>query len=554
MGLVKKSIQFSRAVKSAGRLRQIVGVFSKHGFGDVIHRLGMDGLVPNRLMKWVGGDPERSFGERMRLALEELGPTFVKLGQVLSMRPDLIPESVIEELVKLQDQVQPISNEAVRAILRRELGDKCDTGFQDISEHPLASASIGQVHEATLKSGEKVVIKVLRPDIRKLIETDVSLLTLLAELFERYFPELRVLNPKVFVEEFFKTLQYELDFKIEANNILKIAKNLEEFKDLAFPKVYPALSTHEVLTLERFEGIRLNDKEAILAAPIDRKKIAEAGARGFLYSLLKYGLFHGDLHGGNLFILSDQRLGIIDFGIVGRLSQKSRDQLATMVWALTNEDYETLCYTYAELGAADTTIDFDSFQREVRNVLSPYLGLSLNEVNSGRVLIEATKVAARYNIRIPGDWMLVFRAILTMEGMGHVLDPEFDMMAMGERLIGDLIKIQTSPARLRTEAFKISKDLMSLLDVLPRTMRWALRKLARNDYALEIKSPDFARVALQVDRGSRRVSRALNGVGLLVAGAIAIQADKGYHWDDYSVLGLVLIAWGTYFILRPIKR
>ena len=554
MGLVKTGIKFTRAVKGAGRLRQIIGVLSKHGFGDVVHRLGMDGLVPNRLLRWAdGGTEERSFGERLRLAFEELGPTFVKLGQILSMRPDLIPESITDELVKLQDRVQTIPNSVVREVLQRELGSKLDTEFEWISETPLASASIGQVHEARLKTGEKVVIKVLRPDIRKLIETDVSLITLMAELFEKYFPELRVLNPKIFVEEFFKTLQYELDFKIEANNIVKIAKNLEEFDDLAFPKVYPDLSTHEVLTLEKFEGIRLNDKETILSAPIDRKKIAEAGARGFLYSLLKYGLFHGDLHGGNLFILPSDRLGIIDFGIVGRLSQKSRDQLATMVWALTNEDYETLCYTYAELGSADTSVDFDSFQREVRNVLSPYLGLNLSEVNSGRILIEATKVAARYNIRVPGDWMLVFRAILTMEGMGHLLDPEFNMMAMGEKLIGDLIKIQTSPQRLGNEAFRISRDVLSLLDMLPRTLRWALRKLARNDYAIEIKSPELGRVATQIDRGSRRVSRAINGFGLLMAGAIVVHADKGVHFDDFSIPGLVLLAFGMFFILRPGK-
>jgi ubiquinone biosynthesis protein len=553
MGLVKSGLQFTRAVKNAGRLRQIISVLSKHGFGDVIERLGLTSFVPNRLMSWADADKGKNFGERLRLAFEELGPSFVKLGQVLSMRPDLIPESIIDELVKLQDRVNPLSREVIFEVLHRELGTRVETEFLSISETPLASASIGQVHEAVLKTGEKVVIKVLRPDIRKVIETDISLMTWLADLFEKYFPELRVLNPKVFVEEFFKTLQYELDFKIEANNIAKIAKNLEEFKDLVFPKVYASLSTHDVLTLERFEGIRLNDKEAILNAPIDRRKIAEAGARGFLYSLLKYGLFHGDLHGGNLFILPGERLGIIDFGIVGRLSQKSRDQLAMMVWALTTEDYETLCYTYAELGSADTSIDFDSFQREVRNVLSPHLGLSLDELNSGRVLIEATKIAAKYNIRVPGDWMLVFRAIVTMEGMGRLLDPHFDMMKMGEKLIGDLIKIQTSPERLGKEMFKISKSLLGLLDVLPRNLSWALRKLARNDYALEIKSPDVARLSVQVDRGTKRISRAINAFALLIVGAFLLYSDKGLHWDDYSVPGLVFIAWGVYFILRPGK-
>lgn len=550
MGIVRRGIQISRAMKGAGRLRQILTVLSRHGFGDVVQRLKLDSYLPGKLTRWVEAGETRGIGERMRLAFQELGPTFVKLGQVLSMRPDLIPDHVIEELVKLQDQVAPMPFETVQEILNRELGFQVQAGFQEIRSETLGSASIGQVHEAVLRTGERVVIKVLRPGIRKVIETDIALLTFLAEMFEKYFPELRVLNPKVFVEEFFKSLQYELDFKIEANNIEKIKKNSEDFPDLVFPKVYRELSTHEVLVLERFEGIRLNDKDAVMRAQVDRPKIASLGARAFLYSVMKHGLFHGDLHGGNLFILPGDRLGVIDFGIVGRLSQKSRDQLVTMVWALIQEDYETLCYTYAELGSVDTSVDFDSFQREVRNVLSPYLGLNLNDVNSGRVLIEATKIAAKYNIRVPGDWMLVFRALLTMEGMGRLLDPDFDMIATGEDLISDLVKIQLSPSRLRGDAFKVSRDVISLIEIVPRNLRWAIRKFAKNDYAIEFRSGDLARVATMVDRGLKRLSRSVSGFGLLVTGAVLVMADKGPHWDDFSIAGLVFLAAGALLTLR----
>ena len=551
MGLLKRGIQITRAVKSAGRFRQIVTVLSKHGFGDVVERLGLGGVIPNRVLNWMDADGGKILGERMRLAFQELGPTFVKLGQVLSMRPDLVPEAVVVELIKLQDDVQPLPFSTIKLVVERELKQPLHYIFQDFSEVPLAAASIGQVHTARLMTGQDVVIKVLRPDIRTVIQQDVALLTMMAELFEKYFPELRVLNPKVFVEEFFKSLQYELDFNVEANNISKITKNLEQFEDIRIPKVYREYSTQQVLVLERFHGIRLNDKEAISKSNIDTKKIAEVGARAFLYSVLKYGFFHGDLHGGNLFILPDNKLGIIDFGIVGRLSQKSRDQLATMVWSLIQEDYETLCYTYADLGSADTSVDFDSFQREVRNVISPYLGLSLAEVNTGRVLIEATKVAAKYNIRVPGDWMLVFRAIVTMEGMGRLLDPNFDMIATGEGLIKDIIQIQTSPTRLKNEVLRIGKDFTALLEVAPRNLRWALRKFARNDYALEIKSPDTARVALAVERGSRKLSRSVAGVGCLLTGAILVQADKGDHWGDYPIIALVFLGLGLFFTLRP---
>jgi ubiquinone biosynthesis protein len=305
--------------------------------------------------------------------------------------------------------------------------------------------------------------------------------------------------------------------------------------------------------MEKLNGIKLNDREGITNSGLDLKRVAANGARGFLYSLLKFGFFHGDLHGGNLFLLPNGDLGIIDFGIVGRLSQKSRDQLATMVYALIQEDYETLCYTYADLGSADTSIDFDSFQREVRNVLSPYLGLSVNEVNTGRVLIEATKVAVKYNIRVPGDWMLVFRALVTMEGMGHLLDPNFDMISMGESLIQDIIGIQASPGRLTQDVLRISKDLLALLEVAPRNLRWALRKFSANDYALEIKSPELQRVAVQMDRGSRRVSRSLVVAGSFIAGAMLIQSDKGEHWGDYPILGIAVLALGLFMLVKPGK-
>jgi ubiquinone biosynthesis protein len=556
MGIVKRGIQFTRAVKSAGRLRQIVTVLSRHGFGDVIERMGLGNYLPNRLLKWTEVGSGKNMGVRLREALEELGPTFVKLGQVLSMRPDLVPEYVVEELIKLQDNVPPVDYETIRGIVESELNCKISDVFIEFRKEPLAAASIGQVHYARTKNNDEVVVKIQRPNIQKIIETDIQLLSFIAELMERYFPELRVLNPKVFVEEFLKSLQFELDYKIEANNSQKIKKNLEFIEEIYIPKVYRELSTHKILVLEKVDGIKLNDKEAVLKSGLDLQKVAEVGARGFLYSVLKFGFFHGDLHGGNLFLLPNNRLGIIDFGIVGKLSDKSRDQLAVMVWSLIQEDYETLCYTYADLGSADTSIEFDSFQREVRNVLSPYLGLSLDEVNTGRVLIEATKVAAKYQIRVPGDWMLVFRAIVTMEGMGRLLDPKFDMIALGETLIKDIVSVQTSTQRLTKELFKVSREVFSLLEILPRHLRWGLRKLARNDYAIEIRSPDSAKIAQQINVGSRRLSRSIIAFGCLLAGAIIIHSGTGatfsmpFGLGEASTFGSLFLVMGGYYIAR----
>ena len=547
-------MQIGQAVKNVGRLRQIIGVFSKYGFVDVVDRMNLGKFLPTRLAAFAEQQADKSIPERLRLAFEELGPTFVKLGQLLSTRPDLLPENYIEEFTKLQDNVQPLPFETVKAKIESELGRKLEDAYSWMNPTPLAAASIAQVHEARLPSGENVVVKVQRPEIGKLIDTDVSLLAFLAGLLERYVPESRIVGPKTIVDEFFRTLSYELDFVVEANNMGKMAQNMASLPEIVIPKVFKSLSTPEVLTLERLEGLRVNDLKSLDAAGIDKKRVVELGARAFFRSVMLDGLFHGDLHGGNLFVLPGNRIGIVDFGIVGRLSQRSRDQLANMLMSLLSEDYENLCYQYSELGASSPSIDFDGFQREVRNTLSPYMGLSLNELNIGRVLIEATKIAARYNIKIPGDWMIVFKAILTIEGMGRTLDPEFDLIKTGEELVKELVKNQYSLQRISHDLLWVAKDLSSLLQVLPRQIRWMFKKFNSNDFAFEIKLADLADLRTQMDANSRRTSSGVVAAGLFIAGAIALQHTEGRIIGGYPLMSVLLLGGGVFFTANAIFR
>lgn len=492
-------------------------------------------FLPGRLGEYAEAEADKTIPERLRIAFEELGPTFVKLGQLLSTRTDLLPESFIEEFTRLQDKVQPLSFEVVRNAVESELGKTLEEAYSFFDSTPLAAASIGQVHDARLLNGVKVVVKVQRPEIQKIIDTDVSLLAFIAGLLEKYVPESRIVGPKIIVDEFFRTLSFELDFVVEANNIVKIAENMSSLPDIVIPKVYKSLSTGRVLTLEKLEGIRVNDLKRLDETGINRKRIVEIGAKAFFKSVMIDGLFHGDLHGGNLFILEGDRLGIVDFGIVGRLSQKARDQLAIMVMSLISEDYENLCYEYAELGAAGSSIDFEGFQREVRNTLSPYMGLALSDINVGKVLIEATKIAAKFNIKIPGDWMLVFKAILTIEGMGRTLDPDFDLLSMGQELVKDLVKNQYSVQRLSKDLLWVAKDLSSLLKILPRQIRWMFKKFNSNDFAFEIKSPDFQELRKQLDFDSKRMSFSVLAAGLFISSSIALN-----HAADKSVGGYPL--------------
>jgi ubiquinone biosynthesis protein len=554
MQWIQTGRQLGQAVKNVQRLRQIIAVFARHGYADLVVRMNLGKYLPSRLTRAAESAGEKTPPVRLREAFEELGPTFVKFGQVLSTRSDVIPEAFLEEFTRLQDNVQPLPFATVRAQVQLELGRKLEDAFAAFREEPIAAASIGQVHEAELKTGEKVVVKVQRPEIQRLIDMDVSLLAFLAGLLEKYVPESRVVNPRVIVDEFFRTLQYELDFVVEANNMARMAENLREFPEVVIPKVYKAHSTQRVLTLEKLEGIRVNDLKAMDAAGIDRKRVVETGARAFFKTVMMDGLFHGDLHGGNLFILPGNRLGIIDFGIVGRLSQKSRDQLAQMVMALVTEDYETLCYHYAELGSSGSTIDFDAFQREVRYTLSPYVGLSLAEINMGRVLIEATKIATRHDIKIPGDWMIVFKAILTMEGMGRTLDPHFDLLALGQDLVKDLVKEQYSVPRISKDFLFVARDVAALLQVVPRQIRWMFRKLNANDFALEFRSQDLQDLRAQLDANARRLSLSVVTTGLFVAGAIALQHQTEGRVGDYPLTAFLLLVAGAALLLRLLLR
>ena len=546
--------QLGQAVKNMHRLRQIIAVFAKHGFVDFVDRMDLGKLLPGRLGVYAESQADKTVSERLRLAFEELGPTFVKFGQLLSTRTDLIPEAFIEEFTKLQDNVRPLPFDVVRTVVEQELGKKIEEAYSSFNHEPLAAASIGQVHEAQLLGGESVVVKVQRPEIEKIIDTDISLLAFLAGLLEKYIPETRVVGPRVIVDEFFRTLSFELDFVVEANNIAKISENMKSLPDIVIPKVYKTLSTHKVLTLEKLEGIRVNDFKALDAAGIHRKTVVEIGAKAFFKSVMIDGLFHGDLHGGNLFVLPGDRLGIIDFGIVGRLSQKSRDQLVNMVMALLTEDYENLCYEYAELGSAQTSVDFDAFQREVRNALSPYMGLALADINVGRVLIEATKIAARHSINVPGDWMLVFKAILTIEGMGRTLDPEFDLLSTGQTLVKDLVKDQYSIPRVTKELLWVGKDVLALLKMLPRQFRWMFKKFNSNDFAVEIKSPDFEKIRLQLDTNGRRMSMSILIAGLFVASSLSLSYPTAKLVGSYPLISVIYFLTGSLFLFGMMRN
>lgn len=554
MQLFKTGKQITQTVKNVGRLRTILGTFGRHGLEEFLIRMGLERYLPSTAR--AEGVDNLTLPERLRLAFESLGPTFVKLGQLLSNRPDMIPDAFIEEFKKLQDNVAPLPFDVMRTQVEREFGGKLEDHYAYFNPTPLASASIAQVHEATLKTGEEVVVKIQRPEIDKIITADISILRFLAAMMEKYLPETRVISPVQMVEEFFAVLTYELDFVIEANTTQKVAENFKDNPRIVIPKVYRQLTTTRVLTLQRLRGVKVTEVAALNAAGINPKEVVDIGARGFFKMVLSDGLFHGDLHGGNLFAMRDaetgqSKIGVIDFGITGRLSQKARDTFSRMMIAIVMEDYETLCYEYAEIGASGTGIDFDGFQREVRNSLSPYMGLSLKDMNIGAVLINSTRIAVKYNIKIPGDWMTVFKAIFTLEGLGRQLDPDFDLLGIGHELVKDLVKDRYSLPRLTRDAAFILRDVNALLQVAPRQIRWMFRKFNSNDFAFELKFKETEVVRRQLERSARGVGFSIIVAGFFIAAALSLQMPTTHLiWGYYPVPSLIFFFLGVIGFVR----
>ncbi len=539
MGILRLGSQIGQTVKNVARLKSILVVMGRHGLAEIAERMRLDRLIPGFKFMRKEGDAKLTLPERVRLTFEELGPTFVKLGQVLSTRPDLIPQEYAEEFKKLQDRVPPVPFEIVKKTIESEFGRPHSEIYKTFNENPLAAASIAQVHEATLHDGTEVVVKVQRAGIDKLIDTDVSILFVIAGLLEKYIEEARVFNPVGIAQEFFKTLKKELDFIVEAGNMMKIRKNFQDRPHVIIPQVFRNYSTARVLTLEKLKGIRLSDRKALESSGIDIKQLTHEGVQAFYKMVLVDGIFHGDLHAGNIFILEDGKIGLVDFGIVGRLNQKVRDALGNMFLALVSEDFDALVYEYLEIGIPAGKIDIDHFSKQVREAVEPYFGLPLKDVNVGRMLLDLTILASQHGLRMSQDLMLVCKAIVTIEGMGRSIDPDFDIVKGMSEFAKVLLEARYNMERLSKELFYLVRDVTSLVQHAPRQLRLILKKLSSDEWVTRIKIEDIEYLDRAMTRGRKLLSLSIITACVVVSATLLLIFHKGTTFLGLSTLGLL---------------
>lgn len=436
------------------------------------------------------------------MAFEELGPAFVKLGQLLATRPDLIPLEFSQEFRKLHDQVAGVPFEEIEAILTAHFGAPLNEVFASFDPVPLAAASIAQVHKARLKDGTSVVVKVQRPGIEKVIQDDLQILKILAELADRYIPEIRMFNPTGIIEEFGRNLEMEVNFVIEANNVRRFAANFINEPDIKIPKVYAEYTGRRVLVLEALEGIPLSQSEALKQEGVDREEILIRGLRAYMKMVYTDGLFHGDLHAGNVLLLSGNKLGLIDFGIVGRLNRRSQSAIANMFLALADEDYDRLAYQYVDLAPFSERVDVDQFARDIRDLIAPYFGLTMKNVNLGRLLMDSTSVAARHGLMLPAELVMFFKSIIALEGMGRMIRKDFDFLTYSLEFAKDLVNVRMDPRRMFSDASVVAGDLNSLVTSLPRQLKQMLRRVNDPDFSISVKIEELRALRKSVEKSA----------------------------------------------------
>ena len=492
--LLLSPLKLGKTMKNVGRLRVILAVLAKHGLSNLVERINLGNFLNSGIK-----DSEKellSVPTRLRMSFEELGPTFVKFGQLLATRPDLVPQDFIDEMSILHDQVQPLPFNTITDVISEELGSDWQKHFKSISENVLGSASIAQVHLAELQSGAKVVLKVQRPGILLKINDDLNVLYFIAELIEKYIPEARPFNPVGMVDEYFKTLQLETNFIVEANNIRRFKENFKDNLNVIIPEVHFPLTTERVLTMQAIDGKPLSQMHDL--SEIAEKynstadKIIEIGLKAYLKMVFVDGFFHGDLHPGNFFILRDNKIGLVDFGVVGRLNFKTQSAIVNMLMALSKEDYLRLAYEYVDLAPYSDQVNVDLFAKELQAIIAPYFGLTLKNINVGKILLSSSSVAARHGLSVPTELMLFFKSIISIESLGQKISKDFDFLAFTLTQVNEVAENFLQPVKVANEASLIFRESRNFVSALPRQLNLMMRKMNSPDYRSKIQLEDFS--------------------------------------------------------------
>lgn len=537
------------------RYRKIIGVLVKYGFEDVVAHSAFAS------MKWKKWIPERdgvkvieyTRYERIRMACEELGPTFIKFAQILSNRPDALPEPLIHELEKLQDHVPSFPVEQVKEKIEREIGGTVEDLFLRFDDVPIASASMAQVHRAKLRTGEEVVLKVQRPNIRKNIIADIEIMKDLANILEKNFPEVAVMEPMSLVKTFEKAIRDEMNFWTEARNLRRFKRNFKDREGIKIPEVYNDFSSEKVLCMEFAPGVKISDTKKLREMGVDTKHLAKRGMDLYYEQVFDYGFFHADPHPGNIFVTTDEHLIVfLDFGMMGTLRPRDQDFLSDLMYYLYRRDVKNLARSIKQLSSESLVERWEDFEYEVAEFVDEADVTSIEEVNMSEVIDGLFEVMYKYKIRLPRNLHLLLRALVIVEGVGLRLDPGYNVMDNIQPYAEKLIAARYSPGRLWGQFVDGSLDAVRMVKDLPGDMRIIIEKLKKGRLHIQFEHMGLEPIINTLNRVSNRIAFAIIVAAGMLGSALIVLSDIPPHFRGVPVFGILGFLISSFLALGPL--
>ena len=545
-----------RFLRNLGRSREIATVLLNHGFGDLIERLGLRAYLQwgkrVLLRRAPDGTSRMTTPQRIRRVLEDLGPTFIKFGQVISTRPDLAPPELIRELAFLQEQVPPFSSDVAARALETELGQPVSELFAEFERDPFAAGSLGQVHRARHFDGTALAVKIRRPDVVRDVERDLSLMWDLATLIERHVPESHVFDPTGLVNHFARSIRREVNFRREGRAADDFRRLFRHDPTLYVPRIYHELSSEAILTMEFIDGVRADDPAAIRALGASPQQLALNGARIFMKQAFEMGVFHGDPHPGNIRIRRDGSISLLDYGMIGLLDEIKREQLVDLFVAVARNDVPAAVELVQTIGQPSRPIDLPLLRADVHDFVETWYGIPLEQMRMDRMLSNYVTLLASHGLRCPGDLLLLIRAIVTLDGVGRTLDPEFNLASELAPFVERVVKQRYDPAQMFHRTLADARKLFDALHALPFQLTKMLGKLGDGELRVHLEHEHLERLINEFDRSSNRIVVGLVTSSLVVASALIIRTGGASPYVTIPAFALsgLLGLWLIYGILR----
>ncbi len=545
------------AFKNIARIEEIASVLIRHGFGHLVERSGIGGRIARRGK--AGGEAKfATRAERVRKTLEELGPTFVKFGQVLSLRSDLLPDDVIIELRKLQDTVPPFPVKEVKSVIMEEFGRPAEELYGSFNEEPLAAASIGQVHRAALKDGTQVAVKVRRPGIEAVIKRDLDIMRTLARLFEKYIPESRYYDPAGLVDEFEKTITRELDFVIEGRNGERFQEDFRGDERVHVPAVIGDLTKRRVLTAEFSSGKKVSDFFG--EGGTRRHDLARRINDLYLAQIFEHGFFHADPHPGNIFVMEDGSICFHDFGIVGEIDERMKENLADLFLAFVDKDMDGIVDSYLNMGAISEDTDRNAFKNDIGDFINAYYRLPMKEFSFAEVMRNMIDIGKKYHIKVKRELLLLGKTFMGVESIVRNLDPDFNLAENIRPFAARLMLRELMPSMSKKDVYRAMRTINRFSRDLPENLTRLAKNLGEKGLELKLRHEKLEDLEAHIDKASNRLSFSLIIAAIIIGSSIIMQVHIGPSYDGIPIIGfsgyiiaLLLGFWLVWSIFRSGK-